>query len=127
LEQVLGSAAGLSAAAITRLTAQWADDYHAWRKRDLSQVDYAYVWADGIHVNVRLDEDKLCLLVIVGVGADGTKELVALAAGYRESAGSWADLLRGLRLLRYARPDPGHQRRRTRVLGRAARGVPRHP
>jgi hypothetical protein len=106
LEQVLGSAAGLSAAAITRLTAQWAD---------------------GIHVNVRLDEDKLCLLVIVGVGADGTKELVALAAGYRESAGSWADLLRGLRLLRYARPDPGHQRRRTRVLGRAARGVPRHP
>ncbi len=52
------------------------------------------MWADGVHVNVRLDEDKLCLLVIVGVRADGTKELVALAGGYRESTGSWADLLR---------------------------------
>ncbi|MGX7670406.1 IS256 family transposase [Plantactinospora sp. DSM 117369] len=94
LEQFLGSSAGLSAAAITRLTAQWTDDYHAWRKRDLSQVDYVYVWADGIHVNVRLEEDKLCLLVIVGVRADGSKELVALADGYRESTGSWADVLR---------------------------------
>ena len=52
------------------------------------------MWVDGIHVNVRLEEDKLCLLVIVGVRADGTKELVALADGYRESTGSWADLLR---------------------------------
>ncbi|MBO4206296.1 IS256 family transposase [Micromonospora echinofusca] len=94
LQQFLGSAAGLSAAAITRLTGQWTDDYHAWRRRDLSQVDYVYVWADGIHVNVRLEEDKLCLLVIVGVRADGSKELVALADGYRESTGSWADVLR---------------------------------
>ncbi|MFJ8691282.1 IS256 family transposase [Micromonospora wenchangensis] len=94
LEQFLGSAAGLSAAAITRLTAQWTDEYRAWCKRDLSQVDYVYVWADGIHVNVRLEEDKLCLLVIVGVRADGTKELVALADGYRESTGSWGDVLR---------------------------------
>jgi putative transposase len=94
LEGFLGSAAGLSAAAITRLTKQWTDDYHAWRQRDLSTVDYVYVWADGVHVNVRLEEDKLCLLVIVGVRADGSKELVALADGYRESAGSWADLLR---------------------------------
>src|SRR4051794_7468603 len=94
LEQFLGSAAGLSAAAITRLAAQWTDDYHGWRRRDLSSVDYVYVWADGIHVNVRLDEDKLCLLVVVGVRADGSKELVALADGYRESSGSWADLLR---------------------------------
>jgi putative transposase len=94
LEGFLGSAAGLSPAAITRLTKQWTDDYHAWRQRDLSQVDYVYVWADGVHVNVRLDEDKLCLLVIVGVRVDGSKELVALADGYRESTGSWADLLR---------------------------------
>jgi putative transposase len=94
LEGFLGSAAGLSSATITRLTKQWGDDYHAWCIRDLSQVDYVYVWADGIHVNVRLDEDKLCLLVIVGVRVDGTKELVALADGYRESTGSWADLLR---------------------------------
>ncbi|HEX5594704.1 MAG TPA: IS256 family transposase [Micromonosporaceae bacterium] len=94
LEQFLGSAAGLSAATITRLCKQWTDDYRAWCKRDLSAVDYVYVWADGIHVNVRLDEDKLCLLVVVGVRADGSKELVALADGYRESTGSWADLLR---------------------------------
>jgi putative transposase len=94
LEQFLGSAAGLSAAAITRLTAQWGEDYRAFTKRDLSGVDYVYVWADGIHVNVRLEQDKLCLLVIVGVRADGSKELVALADGYRESTGSWGDLLR---------------------------------
>jgi transposase-like protein len=62
--------------------------------RDLSTVDYVYVWADGIHVNIRLDEEKLCLLVMVGVRVDGTKELIALAEGYRESTGSWADLLR---------------------------------
>ncbi|WP_130336546.1 IS256 family transposase [Micromonospora kangleipakensis] len=94
LESFLGSAAGLSSATITRLSKQWVDDYHAFCARDLSQVDYVYVWADGVHINVRLDEDKLCLLVIVGVRADGTKELVALADGYRESTGSWADLLR---------------------------------
>src|SRR4051812_2883857 len=94
LEGFLGSAAGLSSATITRLSKQWTDDYHTFCQRDLSGVDYVYMWVDGIHVNVRLDEDKLCLLVIVGVRADGTKELVALADGYRESTGSWADLLR---------------------------------
>ena len=94
LEGFLGSAAGLSPATITRLSKQWTDDYHVFCQRDLSTVDYVYVWVDGIHVNVRLEEDKLCLLVIVGVRADGTKELVALADGYRESTGSWADLLR---------------------------------
>ena len=62
--------------------------------RDLSQVDCVYLWVDGIHLGIRLDEDKLCLLVMIGVRADGRKELVALADGYRESAESWADLLR---------------------------------
>jgi putative transposase len=94
LEQFLGTSAGLSAATVTRLTAQWQQDYQAFAGRDLSTVDYVYVWADGIHVNIRLEEAKLCLLVIVGVRADGRKELVALADGYRESEGSWADLLR---------------------------------
>jgi putative transposase len=94
LEQFLGSAAGLSSATITRLTKQWTDDYHGFCQRDLSLVDFVYVWVDGIHVNIRLQEDKLCLLVIIGVRADGSKELVALTDGYRESAGSWADLLR---------------------------------
>jgi transposase-like protein len=85
---------GLSAASITRLTAQWQDQARAFGARDLSGVDYVYLWADGIHVNIRLEEERLCLLVLVGVRADGSKELVALADGYRESAGSWADLLR---------------------------------
>jgi transposase-like protein len=94
LEQFLGTGSGLSAATITRLTVQWQDEVKAFSQRDLSTVDYVYVWADGIHLNVRLDEAKLCLLVMVGVRVDGTKELIALAEGYRESTGSWADLLR---------------------------------
>ncbi|WP_406036440.1 IS256 family transposase [Micromonospora sp. NBC_00898] len=94
LEQFLGTSSGLSAATITRLTGQWQDESRAFADRDLSSADYVYVWADGVHLNVRLDEAKLCLLVIVGVRVDGRKELVALAEGYRESAGSWADLLR---------------------------------
>jgi transposase-like protein len=94
LEGFLGSAAGLSPATITRLTAQWQDDQKAFTARDLSQADFVYMWADGVHFNVRLGEDRLCVLVIVGVRADGSKELVALADGYRESTESWADLLR---------------------------------
>src|SRR6059058_1262359 len=94
LEGFLGTGAGLSAATITRLTVQWQDEAKAFANRDLSGVDYVYLWADGVHLNVRLDEEKLCLLVMIGVRVDGTKELVALAEGYRESTGSWADLLR---------------------------------
>jgi transposase-like protein len=94
LEQFLGTSAGLSAATITRLTVQWQDEAKAFAGRDLSGVDYVYVWADGIHLNVRLDEVRLCLLVLIGVRADGTKELITLADGFRESTGSWADLLR---------------------------------
>jgi transposase-like protein len=94
LEQFLGSAAGLSAATITRLTTQWQDDAAAFNKRSLTDTDYVYVWVDGIHLKVRLDQDKVCLLVILGVRADGNKELVALADGFRESSESWADLLR---------------------------------
>jgi transposase-like protein len=95
LGQFLGSSAGLSAAVITRLTETWRAEQRAFAERDLSHVDYVYLWADGIHVNIRLQEHKLCLLVLIGVRADGRKELVALADGYRESAESWADLLRG--------------------------------
>jgi transposase-like protein len=94
LGQFLGSSAGLSAAVITRLTETWQAEQRAFARRDLSQVDYVYLWADGIHVNIRLEEHKLCLLVMIGVRADGRKELIALADGYRESAESWADLLR---------------------------------
>ena len=85
---------GLSGPVITKLTETWQAEQRAFASRDLSQVDYVYVWADGIHVNIRLEEHKLCLLVMIGVRADGRKELIALADGYRESAESWADLLR---------------------------------
>jgi transposase-like protein len=94
LGQFLGSTAGLSASVITKLTEQWKAEQRAFAERDLSQVDYVYLWADGVHVNIRLEEHKLCLLVMIGVRADGRKELVALADGYRESTESWADLLR---------------------------------
>jgi transposase-like protein len=94
LEQFLGSGAGLSAAAITRLTSQWQDDATAFGERSLAEVDYVYVWVDGIHLKVRLEQDKVCLLVMIGVRADGRKELIALSDGFRESTESWADLLR---------------------------------
>ena len=94
LEQFLGSGAGLSASTITRLTAQWQDEAVAVNTRSLAATDYVYVWVDGIHLKVRLEQDKVCLLVMIGVRADGTKELVALDDGHRESTESWADLLR---------------------------------
>ena len=94
LSEFFGSAAGLSSSVVTRLTAQWQDEHKQFSKRSLADVDYVYCWADGVHFNVRLDEERLCCLVIVGVRADGTKELVAIADGLRESTGSWADVLR---------------------------------
>jgi transposase-like protein len=94
LEQFLGSAAGLSAATVTRLTSQWQDDAAAFGQRSLADSDYVYLWVDGIHLKVRLEQDKVCLLVMIGVRVDGTKELVALSDGFRESSESWADLLR---------------------------------
>ena len=98
LEGLLGEkAAGLSATAITRLTAQWETEHKSWKVRDLSDRDYVYVWADGIHLSIRLEEDRLCLLVIVGVRPDGTKELIAVEDGYRESTDSWSAVLRSLR------------------------------
>lgn len=92
-----GSAAGLSASVITRLTTQWQSEQRAFAERHLDDRDYVYVWADGVHFNVRLEEDRLCALVIVGVRTDGAKELVAITDGYRESTESWADLLRDLK------------------------------
>ena len=97
LEAFFGSAAGLSAPVITRLVAAWQADYQAFCQRDLADRDYVYVWADGVHFRVRLEQARLCCLVIVGVRADGTKELVAVADGERESTESWAELLRDCR------------------------------
>lgn len=102
LEGFFGSDAGLSASTISRLTEVWQAEWSRWAQRDLSGVDYVYWWVDGIWFNVRLPDpdgnhDRLCCLVIVGVRPDGSKELVAVADGYRESTGSWAELLRSLR------------------------------
>ena len=97
LAQFLGSEAGLSASTVQRLTESWQSEHEGWCRRDLSGVDYVYWWVDGVHFNVRLEEDRLCCLVVVGVRPDGSKELVALCDGYRESKESWAALLRSLR------------------------------
>lgn len=97
LSEFFGSSAGLSPSTVTRLTTQWQAEHRAFQARDLSDRDFVYIWVDGVHFNVRLEQDRLCCLVIVGVRLDGTKELVALADGYRESTDSWADLLRDLK------------------------------
>jgi putative transposase len=97
LAEFFGAAAGLSASVITRLTSQWQADREAFMARSLADRDYVYVWADGVHFNVRLAEERLCTLVVVGVRSDGVKELVAVADGLRESTESWAELLRDLR------------------------------
>jgi transposase-like protein len=97
LEGFFGSAAGLSASAITRLTSSWQAEHREFMARSLKDRDYVYIWVDGIHFNVRLEEDRLCTLVMIGVRLDGSKELVAIADGYRESTESWRALLRDLR------------------------------
>ena len=97
LQTLVGEKAkGLSANVVVRLKEQWADEYDEWMKRDLSEKQYVYVWADGIHVKVRLEDDankKQCLLVLMGATADGKKELIAVLDGYRESEQSWSELL----------------------------------
>jgi putative transposase len=94
LAALLGQAAGgLSASNIARLKDAWADEHTRWLKRDLSSKRYVYFWADGIHVQARLEDEAQCLLVIIGATADGTKELVGLTDGMRESTRSWKELL----------------------------------
>jgi transposase-like protein len=90
-------ASGLSATNICRLTAEWEQDYKQFRFRSLEGRDYVYVWADGVHFNVRLEDDRLCTLVLMGARPDGTKEILAVEDGYRESSDSWKDLLRDLK------------------------------
>jgi transposase-like protein len=97
LEEFFGSEAGLSAATVTRLTERWQTEHASFQARDLSGKDYVYLWVDGIHTGVRLGgDDRLCCLVVLGARIDGTKELVAISDGYRESTESWAELLRDL-------------------------------
>jgi putative transposase len=88
---------GLSAETIVRLKTVWQREYEAWNRRDLSRSRYVYWWVDGIYFTVRLDTDRQCLLVLIGARPDGTKELVAITDGFRESAESWRSLLRELK------------------------------
>ena len=105
LEGLLGEdAAGLSPTNIARLTACWEQEYTAFRQRDLAGREYVYVWVDGVHFNIRLEDDRLCTLVMIGARPDGAKELLAVEDGYRESAESWKTLLRDLRRRGMAAP-----------------------
>jgi transposase-like protein len=99
LRDLLGEdASGLSASSIARLTEGWRQEHRAFKRRRLDFVRYAYLFCDGVHVSVRLGEDRrLCLLVIIGVREDGRKELLAVEDGYRESADFWAEVLRELK------------------------------
>jgi hypothetical protein len=94
LAALLGpQAKGLSAATVTRLKSVWAEEYQTWSKRSLAGKHSVYVWADGVHFNIRLEDDRQCILVLLGATADGRKELIALADGYWASEQSWAALL----------------------------------
>jgi putative transposase len=98
LATLLGKeAAGLSASAVGRLKEGWQDDHAAWQKRDLSAKRYVYMWADGIHLEARLEDEKQCILVIIGATPEGKKELVGFTDGTRESAQDWRDLLLDLK------------------------------
>jgi transposase-like protein len=98
LAALLGKdAPGLSASAISRLKEGWHDDYAAWAKRDLSAKRYVYIWADGIHLQARLEDEAQCILVIIGATPEGTKELVGFTDGSRESTHDWRGLLLDLK------------------------------
>jgi transposase-like protein len=98
LAALLGpEAPGLSPSTVVRLKEIWLRDYTAWSKRSLGDRRYVYFWVDGIHFNVRLEEDRQCILVVIGATAEGKKELVAVQDGLRESEQSWRELLLDLK------------------------------
>jgi putative transposase len=98
LAALLGpDAEGLSASTITRLKATWWEEYQIWRKRDLTGKRYVYIWADGVYFNPRLDDDRQCMLVIIGADEYGDKHVLGIMDGFRENADSWRDLLRSLK------------------------------
>jgi transposase-like protein len=98
LEAILGrQAKGLSATTVVRLKEIWTREYEEWSKRDLSEKRYVYVWADGVYCNARLEDERSCLLVVIGADSCGNKELLAVSDGFRESAQSWKELLVSLR------------------------------
>ena len=129
LAALLGEEAvtGFSATTITRLLTVWQEEYRTWRKRSLVGKSYVYIWADGVHFNVRLEEDRLACLVIIGVTPSGSKEVIAIEDGYRESTESWATLLRDLKTPGNACPEIGYSRRCLGLLESSGPGVSRNP
>lgn len=117
-------AKGLSANTVTRLKAVWQQEYEAWNKRSLADKRYVYVWADGVYFNIRLEDDRQCILVLMGATADGKKEVIALTDGYRESGGVVEGLAPGLQ---GTGPDDGSaagdRRRQPRLLESPAEGL----
>ena len=98
LAAILGeNAEGLSATNITRMKSIWEEEYNEWNKRDLTSSRYVYIWADGIYFNIRLDEDRPCLLILIGATEEGRKELIGIFDGIRESKQSWKDFLQSLK------------------------------
>ncbi len=98
LAALLGKGApGLSAATISRLKELWKGEYERWSKRELTGKNFVYIWVDGVHFGVRLEDASQCILVVIGATADGKKELLAMFDGYRESAESWKELLLDLK------------------------------
>jgi transposase-like protein len=98
LKSLLGAnAKGLSSGTISRLKQQWQEEHKSWSKRDLERKKYVYIWADGVYFNIRSEEAKQCILIIIGVNEHGKKELIAIEDGYRESTQSWTELLEDIR------------------------------
>jgi len=98
LAALLGpDAPGLSASTVVRLKQVWQRDHETWSKRSLADKRYVYWWVDGIHFNIRLEEDRQCILVVMGATESGKKELIAVADGHRESAQSWTEVLLDLK------------------------------
>ena len=100
LESILGkNVVGISAQNIVRLKQVWQKEYEEWSKRDLSEKEYVYWWADGVHFNVRLDNERQCVLVLIGVTPQGQKEIISVEDGFRESKESWRSLIRQIKRL----------------------------
>ena len=126
LEAILGeNAKGLSPTNIVRLKEKWEDEFKDWNNRGLSEKHFVYFWADGIYFNVRLDDDRPCLLVIIGALSDGSKELVGIYDGCRESTISWSAALNDLSRRGYL-SFFGYRRWGFGFLGCSRRSVPKN-
>ena len=97
LSKLVGHEVSLSSNTVGRLKKEWLTEYGTWKVRDLSSKNYAYWWVDGVYFNVRLEDEKSCVLVIMGATEDGRKELVAIETGFRESEIGWKDILLSLK------------------------------